>query len=136
MARKRAPRLGEVIWNDLTVPDAEEVRDFYAAVIGWTSTTFDGDFNMIPRGSEVPAAGICWARGVNRDLPPYWLPYFMVADIDRSVRACRTRGGTVLHGPRDMGSGRLCVIRDPAGAVAALYSQKKVRRRRPTAPQE
>jgi predicted enzyme related to lactoylglutathione lyase len=26
---------GTIAWTDLTVPDAEKVRDFYAAVVGW-----------------------------------------------------------------------------------------------------
>ena len=30
------PEVGEVAWSDLTVADAEGVRDFYAAVVGWT----------------------------------------------------------------------------------------------------
>jgi len=27
---------GAIAWIDLTVPDAESLRDFYAAVAGWT----------------------------------------------------------------------------------------------------
>jgi predicted enzyme related to lactoylglutathione lyase len=29
------PRPGSITWQDLTVPDAEALRDFYAAVVGW-----------------------------------------------------------------------------------------------------
>jgi hypothetical protein len=35
-------------------------------------------------------------------------------------RRCVALGGQVLDGPRPMGSKQFCVIRDPAGAVAAL----------------
>jgi hypothetical protein len=43
--------------------------------------------------------------------------------VDSSAARCVELGGTVLAGPRGMGSyGRYCVIRDPAGAVAALFA--------------
>jgi predicted enzyme related to lactoylglutathione lyase len=29
------PRPGTITWQDLTVPDAEALRDFYASVVGW-----------------------------------------------------------------------------------------------------
>ena len=36
---------GSVGWFDLTVPDAEKVRDFYGQVVGWDSEATDmGDY--------------------------------------------------------------------------------------------
>jgi predicted enzyme related to lactoylglutathione lyase len=68
-------------------------------------------------------AGICHARGSNADLPAQWLATITVEDVDRNAARCAELGGEILAGPRDMGSqGRFCVIRDPAGAVAALFS--------------
>ncbi|MFO0786270.1 MAG: hypothetical protein U0573_07975 [Phycisphaerales bacterium] len=32
------PTAGSVTWFDLTVADAQNLRDFYKAVVGWTST--------------------------------------------------------------------------------------------------
>lgn len=50
------------------------------------------------------------------------LVYITVADLDESLRHCRELGGTLIAGPKDMGSqGRYCVIRDPAGAPVALF---------------
>jgi predicted enzyme related to lactoylglutathione lyase len=121
--------IGAVCWTDLTVPDAERVADFYRRVVGWTSTPCDMDGYSdhcmnTPAGGQT-VAGICHARGVNADLPPQWLIYIVVADVDESAEACARLGGAVLAGPREMaGQGRFCVIRDPAGAVAALISPK------------
>lgn len=116
---------GRVLWQDLTVERADEVRDFYRAVVGWESEPVDmggySDFNMIPPGSGEPVAGVCHARGTNADLPAQWLLYVGVDDLDASVERCRERGGEVDVGPRRMGDDRYCVIRDPAGAVMALY---------------
>ena len=69
---------------------------------------------------EQPAAGVCFARGQNAKLPPQWLIYVSVADLDASVAACLARGGVVVDGPRGMGEQRLAVIRDPAGAHLGL----------------
>jgi predicted enzyme related to lactoylglutathione lyase len=119
-------KIGRITWSDLTVPNAEEVRDFYAAVVGWEWTGHAmgdyEDFSVHPPGQKGNiVAGICHARGSNEGIPPQWLVYINVADLDASIAACEERGGALIQGPRDMGSyGRLAVIRDPAGAVAAL----------------
>lgn len=116
---------GAIAWIDLTVPDASALRDFYAAVTGWKPADVAmcdySDYTMSQPETGKPVAGICHARGENAGLPPQWLIYITVTDLDESLRQCRGRGGSVVAGPKDMGSyGRLAVIQDPAGAVAAL----------------
>jgi predicted enzyme related to lactoylglutathione lyase len=108
------------------VPNAEQVRDFYQAVVGWKTHLVAmgdySDFNMTVPSTGEGVAGVCHARGSNADLPPQWLIYIVVEDVDRSAATCVERGGAVVSGPRAMGGGRFCVIRDPAGAVCALVS--------------
>ena len=80
------------------------------------------DFSMIPAGGEEPVAGVCHARGANADIPPAWLIYIIVENLEKSLSACRELGGEVLVGPKSMGPGSsYAIIRDPAGAVSALY---------------
>ena len=75
----------------------------------------------VPATGE-PAAGICHARGPNANIPPVWLVYFIVEDLAESLEEVRGGGGEILVGPKDMGPGAAyAVIRDPAGAGAALY---------------
>jgi predicted enzyme related to lactoylglutathione lyase len=116
---------GKIGWIDITVDDAEGLRDFYAKVAGWKPENVDmgeyADFNMTTPGSGTPAAGICHARGSNTELPRQWLIYIVVTSADESAASCTAHGGKVLVGPRDMGGGRFAVIQDPSGAVAALY---------------
>lgn len=119
--------IGSIGWIDLTVDDAESVRDFYRDVVGWSSAPVDmgdySDFNMSPQEGE-PVAGVCHARGSNAELPPQWMIYIHVADLDQSLEACRKGGGAVIAGPKSAGpTGRYAVIRDPAGAVAALWQE-------------
>jgi predicted enzyme related to lactoylglutathione lyase len=115
---------GTIVWTDLTVSDAERVRDFYSAVVGWQPEPVDmgaySDFNMVPPGSDTPAVGICHARGANARIPPQWLVYVAVDRLDRSIEACTRLGGRVVDGPRGMGEKRFCVVQDPAGAYLGL----------------
>lgn len=118
--------IGAITWTDLTVDDAERISGFYSNVVGWQAENveMDGyqDFKMNLPGSGECAVGICHARGPNADLPAAWMIYITVGDLDHSLAECRTHGGEVVAGPKSMGtSGRYAVIRDPAGAVAALF---------------
>jgi hypothetical protein len=121
MSEDTAGEVGSIVWQDLTVADAERVRDFYEAVAGWRAEPLEGDFNMFPAGSARPAAGICFAKGANAKLPPAWLVYIRVASVEASVAQALQRGGSIIDGPRSVGAGHLCVLRDPAGAAFALY---------------
>jgi hypothetical protein len=118
------PRVGAVVWRDLTVADAERVRAFYCDVVGWESQAHNmgeyDDFDIKLPDSEETVAGICHARGDNANVPPQWLMYITVADVAASAKKCAALGGTIVDGPRAMGRHTFCVIRDPAGAVAAL----------------
>jgi uncharacterized protein len=121
-----APKSGTIGWHDLTVRNAEGIRDFYREVVGWEfkPEPMSGyeDFCMIPSGGTEAAAGICHARGHNADLPATWLMYIIVKDADAAAERCRQQGGVVIAGPRFMAGGRVCVIQDPAGAVCALFT--------------
>lgn len=120
-----ASTVGHIAWLDLTVPDAEATRDFYCQVIGWTSQGFemsdaDGAYHdyVLLGGDGEAAAGICHARGTNRDVPPVWLVYLPVGDLDESTRRVQEDGGAVLK--RMDGPPAIAICTDPVGVVLAL----------------
>src|SRR4051794_39062277 len=119
------PALGSIAWRDLTVTDAEGVRDFYEQVVGWKPRAVKmgdySDFEMLQPATGESTVGICHARGDNVDLPPQWLMYVIVADVAVSAARCVELGGKVVVGPRPLSGGTFCVICDPAGAVCALF---------------
>jgi len=132
MSEQQKPETGSLGWFDLTVPNAEEVRDFYEKVIGWKHEAVPmangeyNDYNMKAPDSGLTVTGVCHTRGVNADLPPQWLLYFTVEDINKSINDCKSGGGKILAGPKNMGKyGKYCVIEDPAGAVCALFEPAK-----------
>ena len=127
MCDEGKPMIGAIGWTDLTVEDAEDIRNFYQDVVGWKSTPFDmggyNDFVMADPETDTPMAGICHARGPNAGLPPQWLIYISVEDVDLGAERCLALGCEVLVKPQEMGHmGRFCVIRDPAGAACALFT--------------
>jgi predicted enzyme related to lactoylglutathione lyase len=67
-----------------------------------------------------PVAGVCHARAGNADLPPVWMVYLRVPDLDAALEPCVARGGEALRPVRSAGGYRSAVIRDPAGAVCAI----------------
>lgn len=84
------------------------------------------DFNLNSPISNTPSAGVCHARGVNASLPPYWMVYVIVEDIDKSTEQCQVLGGKVITPAKEMGNyGRYTVIQDPAGAYMALLTPRE-----------
>ncbi len=130
MTNVTTPPVGTIVWMDLTVPDAEALRDFYAEVVGWEPSPVHmsgyTDFAMLPPGVQDPVAGVCHARGENVDLPPQWLMYIVVEDVERSASECTRLGGQIVAGPRPLMGGLFCAMRDPAGAVCALFEPPRV----------
>ncbi len=114
------PKLGTVAWVDLTVADAEKVRDFYKKVIGWKPSPVKmgdyDDYNMVSPATEKPAVGICHARGDNAKIPPQWMVYVPVKDLEASIKTAEKSGGSVVA---RLGK-TMCIIKDPAGAVMGL----------------
>lgn len=111
--------IGKVLWSDLSVADAPRVAEFYKAVTGWEPSPHESsptDFNMMLPGTQTPAAGICTAQGVNADIPPQWMIYVPVKDLQASIAACQKLGGQVVCKLAFEG----CVIRDPAGACMVI----------------
>lgn len=117
-------KIGEIVWVDLTIPNAKEVREFYQSVTGWESDEFKmgdySDYVVATPESKETVAGIVHARGENADLPPYWLIYIKVRNLEESLDAARRLGGEVLAGPKNFGAARFCVLKDPAGAVFGI----------------
>ena len=120
------PKIGSIGWADLTVPNADVVREFYAAVVGWTPNDHDmggyDDYDMKSPETGETQAGICWARGANANLPPVWMVYITVEDLAASVAKVEEAGGSIVQGVKDLGEyGSFCVVKDPAGAVCSLF---------------
>lgn len=119
--------IGSIGWIDLTVPNADAVKDFYAEVVGWKPEGLSmgdyEDFNMCMDG--VPKTGICHKKGPNAHIPSQWMIYINVADVEASCASVKKLGGQCLTEIKVMkGYGKYCLIEDPAGAVCTLFEHE------------
>ena len=120
--------IGSVSWHDLTVNNADQIKDFYSAVVGWDTRVVNmgeyADYSMQSPSTGNDLAGICHARGLNADLPAQWLMYILVEDIDKSIAALKKLGGECITEIKHFSAtSRYVVIRDPAGAICAIYDE-------------
>lgn len=111
---------------DITVPDADGLKDFYKQVVGWKSMDISmgdyADYAMLSPKDDAARSGVCHAKGSNANMPAAWIMYINVANLDESIANVIAGGGEVVNGPRKMGEkARYCIIKDPAGAFCGLF---------------
>jgi predicted enzyme related to lactoylglutathione lyase len=54
------------------------------------------------------------------EVPPHWMVYFAVDDIDAAAARVEELGGRVAVPPTDTPAGRFAVVNDPQGAVFSI----------------
>ena len=112
---------GALCWNELASPDPDGSASFYRGLFGWTVEPFEGGamrYITIKNG-DASNGGI---RETQPQEPPNWLAYFAVDDVDSAIAKIGELGGGTIAGPFDLPMGRIGIVRDPQGAVFALYS--------------
>lgn len=114
---------GEPIWVDLTTPEPQRARDFYAALFGWDYTIseeFGGHANAHVGG--LMAAGISPAPPQDMDSPTAWTVYFASDDIHADAARITELGGQSMFEPMQIGDqGHMGFFADPAGATFGLW---------------
>ena len=72
MSNKSNNLVGSIIWMDLTVQHAVDIKNFYRKAIGWEMTEVNigeySDYSMVEPSTGKTVAGICHARGSNANL--------------------------------------------------------------------
>ncbi|TQM78103.1 hypothetical protein FHX81_0352 [Saccharothrix saharensis] len=108
------PRPGEPCWVELMADPAADDR--WAAALGWQVRDPGAEFTLYDAGADDdrrPVAGRLTAPGG-------WTCYFAVPDLAHAIAETTDMGGTVLIGPRDVPTGAVAAVADPAGSVFAL----------------
>jgi predicted enzyme related to lactoylglutathione lyase len=112
---------GALCWNELAAADLDAAPDFYSKLLGWRAEPFEGGpmrYLTIKNGDATNGG----MREKQPEEPTYWLVYFAVEDADAGVERVEDLGGGAIAGPFEMAMGKIAVVRDPQGAVFALYS--------------
>jgi len=116
-------------WADLSTPDREKAKPFYEGLFGWTFDPGEGKdpggYWHIMSGSRA-IGGIPPAGQVDPKIPPHWLIYFYVDDVDASAAKAKAGGATFYMPPMTVeGVGRMAVLADAQGAVSALFTSHR-----------
>lgn len=117
---------GTMCWNELLTTETEQAKTFYGGLFGWETESMEmgdmGVYTMFNRGAGKPAGGMVAISPEKGPVPPHWLVYFRVADVDGSTDQAVSLGGAAIVPPTDIPhAGRLAVIADPTGAVFGIY---------------
>lgn len=114
---------GLICWLELATPDAAGAKAFYGELFGWRDGPGEAGFPyhfLRAEGSDKNFGGIM-PQQPGTATPPNWLPYFAVADLDRSVKQVEELGGQVRVPLVKLPTGKFAVVSDPSGATFALY---------------
>jgi predicted enzyme related to lactoylglutathione lyase len=112
---------GVPCWADLTVPDVDAAKAFYAAVLGWSYQPTDPEFGGYAIG-EVHGGAAGGIGPLPPGAPVAWTMYFASDDADKTAAAVGEHGGTILMPPDDVGPlGRMFIAADPTGATFGVW---------------
>ena len=124
-----APEIGEASWHELMTTDAPAAMKFYQEVFGWQpSEAMDmgalGKYQMFNRPQGM-IGGMMNKPPEMANVPPHWMIYFRVPDINAAVERIKANGGKILNGPMEVPGGSWIVnAMDPQGAAFALHTLK------------
>ncbi len=119
---------GTLCWADLSTPDSKRAGDFYSGLFGWQLIRDEKDpsgYLHIKNGEHF-IGGIPPAAHRPAGVPPHWLAYFWVDDVDASAGKAKQMGANPIVAPMTIeGVGRMAVIADPQGAVFAIFNSPR-----------
>lgn len=111
---------GTPIWYEYLARDADEAQAFYVEVNGWSveASGMPGlDYRLLT-ASDGHRVGGLMPMPPGAPIPPGWVGYFGVDDVDASVALVEATGGRVHMPATTMeGIGRMAMVADPQGAV-------------------
>jgi predicted enzyme related to lactoylglutathione lyase len=112
-------------WNELYTRDTAKSGAFYAGLFGWRAKGDAGGYTEWHVG-ERAVGGMIGIQPEWGPMPPHWLPYFMVGDVDATVAKAGQLGGGAMMPARDIENvGRFAILRDPQGAHFAIIKLKR-----------
>jgi hypothetical protein len=119
---------GTLCWADLSTPDAKRASDFYKSLFGWEfmADSKDPSGYLHIKNGEQFIGGVLPPSARQPGVPPHWLPYFQVDDVDAVANKAKQMGGKLCVDPMSMENvGRFAVIFDPQGAAFAIFKSAR-----------
>jgi len=124
-----APEIGDASWIELMTTDMNAALKFYEQVFHWQPPeSMDmgpmGKYQMFNRPHGM-IGGMMNKPPEMANVPPNWLLYFRVPDVDAAAERIKANGGKILNPPTEVpGGDRVLSATDPQGAVFGLHARK------------
>ena len=124
MSEHNIPAHGTFCWNELSTNDLEAAKKFYTELLGWSLQTSDAAgmaYTEIEAGGRRIGGMYQQTPECGPAMPPHWMAYVAVDDVDALAARVESLGGQVRVPPMDIPNvGRFAVIADPAGAAFSI----------------
>jgi len=121
-------KAGSFSWAELSARGLDKAKPFYKSVFGWGEKTSDMGEGMTYTefllGGDSIAGSMEMNPMVPAQVPSYWMPYFEVDDVDKSLAKATGLGATEMMGATEFSGGRFAIVTDPQGATFGLLKQK------------
>ncbi|MFF8730566.1 VOC family protein [Streptomyces sp. NPDC015171] len=112
---------GALGWVELATRHTVRAREFYTVLFGWSADASEWYTQWGIDGADFGGMADMADR-FPPEVPPHWLPYFAVDDVDATAQVARRAGGAVLLAPTTVPDGpRIAVLRDPQGAAFGVH---------------
>jgi predicted enzyme related to lactoylglutathione lyase len=122
---------GSFCWVELGTTDPSAAKTFYHELFGWTPNDMpagpSGIYTIFQLNGRDAAAGYQLNPAqLAQHVPPNWILYIQVDNVDASAAKVQPLGGTLIMAPFDvMDAGRMSVVQDPTGAYFCLWQPMK-----------
>lgn len=116
---------GAMAWNELATRDREAAVAFYGELLGWEFEGMEspgGPYELIRNRGRMNGGVLQMTEEWPDEIPPHWMVYFWVDDVETAAERVRELGGSVSVEPFDIGVGTMSVVSDPQGAVFTLFN--------------
>jgi predicted enzyme related to lactoylglutathione lyase len=108
----------------------EGAKAFYTELFGWSAIDNPAGPDMVYTMLQIEGKDVAGLYQMSEEqrsqgMPPHWLSYVSVANVDERAAKAKSLGGQVLQEPFDvMDVGRMALVQDPTGAVLALWQPR------------
>lgn len=114
---------GKVVWHDLNTKDTAKAATFYGELLGWQVRSREmgaTKIDFLYLGEE--GFGCLVPQQAKDPMPPHWVGYVQVDDLDAAVKRAQRAGGSAPV-PRMAitDTDAFAILVDPLGATFAAY---------------
>ena len=114
---------GAFSWSELITPAPDKAAEFYGSLFGWKLESMPmpgaapGEIYRVAKVGDTAVAGM-FKTPADQPMPPHWMTYVTVEDVDATAAKAVELGGKILMPVTDIPTvGRMATLQDPQGAV-------------------